>query len=556
MCARSPAPTARASSSRLRAPPRCGSGCRSRRGSNTPIFRRALARARRPRARQGRSARGAARQMRTDGTSALECDFDGSVGTLVRAVKGRLLLPAGKPPDLAAELSGIDVAQALALARAKALPSTSSNLLKGKFPSRPRWASGERWRVDLRHREVRRRDQARPAAVEALAARRAGEHFERARDRLGAGRLRGEIHVLRGCRGHRPGRQAPRRRPPAARGSSSRSGSPGCERRCRSRKSLSLSGQADVALNRLALRFDRPAEAEFDAVVTPRKVSAAVKALPVPVSVTGGSVRAGRSRVLLRDLAGSLGIPRSAISTRRSSSGRRRSCRRRRGVRASSSSSGFPGCGEVAVRGRGIGLGAGRRGAHRLALRFDRPAEADYEVVVTPRKVERRSQGAARPGRRWTRGSVRVGRQQLRLKTWRWRCSTHGRCVSERPDPRIPRSGRDCRRHGRREDRALGARARRGPGAARAQNAAALRSAAHCLGPGGAGRARGRCPRRVRRRPGARGSALVAARGARVAAHSDQGRAQRRGALGAEWPASASRRAFPARCTAPASPRC
>jgi hypothetical protein len=48
-------------------------------------------------------------QLRTDGISAHECEFDGSVGALV-AAKGAAA--RGQPPDLAAELTGIDVAGA------------------------------------------------------------------------------------------------------------------------------------------------------------------------------------------------------------------------------------------------------------------------------------------------------------------------------------------------------------------------------------------------------------------------------------------------------------
>ena len=235
------------------------------------------------------------------------------------------------------------------------------------------------------------------------------------------------------------------RRPPAARGSSSRSGFPGCERRC-SRKSVAF-GQADVALNRLALRFDRPAEAEFDAIVTPRRVSAAVKALPVP-SVTGGSVRAARSRVLLRDLAGSLGIPRSAISTRRSSS-EDAARRRRRGVRASSSRNGFlaadklPSRRIASVSGQADVLNPGSRYAsigRRGRLQRRRDAS----------KGERRSRPCriGHGGRR----SVQVGPQQLALKT-RSRCSTHGRACPSVCLEGFLCSGRDCRRHGGREDR-------------------------------------------------------------------------------------------------------
>jgi len=64
----------------------------------------------------------------------------------------------------------------------------------------------------------------------------------------------------------------------------------------------SLSGSVNVALNRLALRFDRPQEVDFDAVVKPDQVSAGLKLLPAPVSVSGGAVHAGPSRVRLEQV--------------------------------------------------------------------------------------------------------------------------------------------------------------------------------------------------------------------------------------------------------------
>ena len=58
-------------------------------------------------------------RLSTDGKSAIEGDFDGNIGAVVTTAKGKLLAPAGKPPLLAAELSGVDLAQVLAIARRK-----------------------------------------------------------------------------------------------------------------------------------------------------------------------------------------------------------------------------------------------------------------------------------------------------------------------------------------------------------------------------------------------------------------------------------------------------
>src|SRR5262249_35403736 len=68
-----------------------------------------------------------------------------------------------------------------------------------------------------------------------------------------------------------------------------------------------VSGSADVTLNRLALRFDKPEAADFDAVITPRSVSATIKALPGAATVAGGAIHADPKRVRVTDLKGSLG---------------------------------------------------------------------------------------------------------------------------------------------------------------------------------------------------------------------------------------------------------
>jgi hypothetical protein len=67
-----------------------------------------------------------------------------------------------------------------------------------------------------------------------------------------------------------------------------------------------LSGDLDVAQQRMALRFDRPADVSFDAIATPRKVSAALKALPAPVSLTAGSAQVSATQVRLDRVAAAM----------------------------------------------------------------------------------------------------------------------------------------------------------------------------------------------------------------------------------------------------------
>jgi hypothetical protein len=75
-----------------------------------------------------------------------------------------------------------------------------------------------------------------------------------------------------------------------------------------------LSGHVDVALTRLALRFDRPQDVDFDASVTPLKVSAGLKMLPAPVSVDGGSIQATRDQVRFAGVSAGMLDARASVS--------------------------------------------------------------------------------------------------------------------------------------------------------------------------------------------------------------------------------------------------
>jgi hypothetical protein len=67
-----------------------------------------------------------------------------------------------------------------------------------------------------------------------------------------------------------------------------------------------VSGRADVTLKRLALSFERPAAADFEALVAPRDVSLTLKALPAPLGVTGGTLSVDPARVRLDKLTAGL----------------------------------------------------------------------------------------------------------------------------------------------------------------------------------------------------------------------------------------------------------
>ena len=168
-----------------------------------------------------------------------------------------------------------------------------------------------------------------------------------------------------------------------------------------------LSGSVDVALNRLALRFDRPAEADFEADATLRQVSVTLKALPGPLGVASGSMRFDGSGARYEKLAVAMLDARALLS------------------------------GTATLKGPHV----------EFAL-----AQGD------------------------------IGEKAVQL----------------------------------------GARAREGAGAPRAENAAALRGAAHRVGAGGA--AGGRRARRLRGRPALGDRAGVEAEAAGAAPHRDQGR--------------------------------
>ena len=76
----------------------------------------------------------------------------------------------------------------------------------------------------------------------------------------------------------------------------------------------SVAGRAEVNLSRLALRFDNPAAADYDVAVTPRGVSAVLKALPGAVTADGGSVRAGPKQATLENIAVAMLDARTRVS--------------------------------------------------------------------------------------------------------------------------------------------------------------------------------------------------------------------------------------------------
>lgn len=351
-------------------------------------------------------------QLRTDGSSAIECEFDGSVGALVAAVRGKLLLVSAQRPDLAAEFTGIDVAQALALARAKGVPVDVIEAAEGKVSLAATVGLDERWRLDL---NIVKSDAAIKLAQLPWKLSPRAARIGVSRERLTLWGLEGFLEQST-FSAVDADIDLENKRLASASGRARlelKQWFPWLQKQLPLEEVASLSGQADVVLHRLALRFDRAAEADFDAVVTPRKVRAAVKALPVPVSVATGSVRVGAKRVLVRDVAGSLGdspFSNLAAQIELGKTPRVSSASARASIRLDQW---FPWLrGKLPLEEVASVSGQADVQLKALALRFDRPAEADYDVVVTPRRVSARLKAlpdaVAVDG-----GSVQAGPRQL-----------------------------------------------------------------------------------------------------------------------------------------------
>jgi len=232
-------------------------------------------------------------QLRTDAKSVIEGDFEASVGN-VGSAKGKLVLPAG---ELVAQFDAVDVAQALAIARRKVANLDAIESAEGRLSANAQVRLGPPWhlQIQLVKSDASVKLAQLPWKVSARAA-----HVS----------ITGEqVHVTgaSGAVGDSPFSDAAARieltRPMRV---SAASGKATLKLEqwflwLRTKAPLddiaSLAGNVDVALNRLALRFDRPQDVDFDAALTPAKVTAGVKMLPAPVSVSAGSVQVGREQV-------------------------------------------------------------------------------------------------------------------------------------------------------------------------------------------------------------------------------------------------------------------
>jgi hypothetical protein len=252
-------------------------------------------------------------KLRTDAKTGIECDFDGALGSLA-AAQGKLLLPAGQPPALSAQLNAVDVAQAIALARLKAPGLDAIESAAGRLSAKADFRLDAAWHL---HLEIVKTDAAvKLAALPWKLSPHAGRvtvtptHVSIAGLKGSLGESGFENVTARIDLGKTP-------RVSAASGNATlrlEQWFPWLQTKASLDDVATLAGSMDVALSRLALRFDRPAEIDFDAVATPRKVSAALKMLPAAVTADGGSVRVGRKEIALSNVAVAMLDARTQVS--------------------------------------------------------------------------------------------------------------------------------------------------------------------------------------------------------------------------------------------------
>jgi len=253
--------------------------------------------------------------LRTDAKTSVEGDIDAALGSLVHEAKAKVVLPAGKPPEATVHLSGVDLAGALAIARRRLPGLDALESAEGRLSAKVDLALGEAWRADI---HIVKSDAAvklaqlpwkLSAAAGQVAVSARAVHLRAVRGALGESTfsdLAARIDLGRRPRLSSASGQATLRL---------EQWFPWLRQRVAPLEAIdALSGGVEVSLTRLALRFDRPAEVSFDAVATPRQVSATLQGLPAPVGVTGGSLQVSAAQVRMDRLAVAMLDARALVS--------------------------------------------------------------------------------------------------------------------------------------------------------------------------------------------------------------------------------------------------
>ena len=326
-------------------------------------------------------------KLRTDGKSAIECEFDGAVGSVAKA-KGKLVLPAGKPPELAAHLEAPDLAQALAFGKSKVTGLDAIEAASGALAANAAVSLAPQWEatIDLVKSDAAIKLAELPWPISPRLAR-----VVITPEQVRIAGLRGtvgESELSDAAAQVELGKNA---RLSAASGRATlklEQWLPWLKAKLPLEEIASVSGTAEVTLQRLALRFDKPEAADYDAIVTPRAVSATLKALPAAVSVASGAIHVDPKRVRVTGLNGSMGkssFSGAALQVELGKAARISSASARATLQLEQLLPWLKA--KVPLEEISSLSGTAEMALNRLALRFDNPAAADYDVAVTPRGV-------------------------------------------------------------------------------------------------------------------------------------------------------------------------
>jgi hypothetical protein len=327
-------------------------------------------------------------KLRSDGKSAIEGEFDASVGALVPAANGKLLLPASKPPAISAQLDGVDLAHAFAIARRKVGGLEAIESAQGRVTVKANASLEPSWFLNV---EIQKSDAAVKLAELPWPLSAHGAKAAITRERVHVTGLNGSLGSSTFAGAALQVELAKPVRLSAASGRATldlEQWLPWLQTRLPLEELTSVSGVAEVDLKRLALRFDRPAEVEFDAVAALRNVNATVKALPGAITIAGGAVHADSKRVRVSDLSGALGkstFSAAAVQVELQKPARIASASGRATLDLDQW---FPWLkAKLPLEEIASVSGSTEVSLNRLALRFDQPAAADFDATLQPRKV-------------------------------------------------------------------------------------------------------------------------------------------------------------------------
>lgn len=238
-------------------------------------------------------------ELRTDGRTSIEGDFEGRIGTLA-AARGKARLPG---PGLEADVSGIDLAQALAIARRKIPGIEAVESAEGQLAVKINATLEPPWRAQVALSESSAAVKLAPLPWKLSIQ---GARITLTPEQVQVEGLRGAVaestfsHVALQLAPGAPLRVS------AASGKATlelEQWFPWLQAQFPLEGVTALSGAVDVTLDRLAMRMDRPAEIQFEARAVPRGVDVGLETLPSAVAVAGGSIRAEPAAVRLDGVA-------------------------------------------------------------------------------------------------------------------------------------------------------------------------------------------------------------------------------------------------------------